>query len=102
MYDQERSSGDGPGKGGGKASPRAHGALARVAQTLSDPQQRQSFRSDPAGTVSGYEELPEQIRSTLEKMSDEELDLLTRTHQAFADAGFYHEVEDEGGKVGIF
>jgi hypothetical protein len=97
MYEQGSSDQD-------KPSPEAHGALARVAQALSDAQQRSSFRSDPGGTVKGYEALPESVRSALESMSDEELDALTRAHQTFADAGFYQDFDDEygGGRVSFF
>ncbi|MDP8904643.1 MAG: hypothetical protein M3N29_04900 [Chloroflexota bacterium] len=102
MQNQDRP---GQGKpGAGKASPRAKAALARVAEALSDPQRRQSFRGDPAGTVRDYGELPESVRGALEGMSEEELNALAKAHRAFADAGFYVDIEDEygGGRVSFF
>ncbi|HUG46981.1 MAG TPA: hypothetical protein VMP67_01065 [Candidatus Limnocylindria bacterium] len=107
MHDQDKpgQGNPGPGKPGqGKASPRAHAALARLAEAVSDPERRKSLRSDPAGTVKGYEELPESVRTTMERMSDDELQTLAEAHQAFADAGFYTDLDDEygGGRVSFF
>jgi hypothetical protein len=87
-----------------KPTGQAKGALARVAKALSDPESRRSFMSDPHGTVPGYAALPESVRQTLEGLSPEELDVLSRTHQKLADAGFYVDVEDEhgGGQVSFF
>lgn len=102
MYDSDNPDQTKPG--GSEPSPSGLGALARVAEALGDPEQRQGFISDPTGTVKGYESLPESVRSTLEGLSHEELDVLARTHQAFADAGLYTDVDDEhgGGRVSFF
>jgi hypothetical protein len=91
-------------QGRGKGPDAAKGALARVAKAISDPSMRQSFKSDPHGTVKGYDALPESVRTTLEGLSDEELDLLSRTHQKMADAGLYMDIDDEhgGGRVSFF
>jgi hypothetical protein len=91
-------------QGGNKQGGKAKGAMARLAKALSDPEARKSFKGDPGGTVQGYESLPESVRQTLEGLSDAELDLLGRTHQTFADAGFYVDIEDEygGGRLGFF
>lgn len=106
MYDQDQpgQGKPGQGKGQGKPTPRAHAALARVAKAVSDPQQRESFKRDPAQSVKGYDELPQPVRTALEGMSEEELSALAKAHQAFSDAGFYTDFEDEygGGRVSFF
>lgn len=91
-------------QGGRKPPGHAKGALARVAKALRDPESRKSFKRDPHGTVQGYETLPASVRDTLDGLEPEELELLSRTHETFADAGFYVDVEEEhgGGRLSFF
>jgi hypothetical protein len=100
--DKPMEQGDKPGRG--NLAPQVKAALARLGDVLNDPQKRASFRSDPAGSVKGYKALPESARTTLEELSEPELDALAKSHQTLVDAGLYEEVEDEhgGGRVSFF
>jgi hypothetical protein len=82
--------------GGRRASSKHKATLGRVAKALSTGQDLKS--------VKGYETLPDKARATLERLSPEERQLLSRTHQDLADAGLYEEVEDEhgGARVSFF
>ena len=90
--------------GQGTPSPRGLSALAQIAQALGSQQTLIQFRSDPRGTITGYDELPESVRTGLEGMSEDELLTLARAHQMFDEAGYNHEIDDEygGGRVSFF
>jgi hypothetical protein len=80
--------------GGGRRPGNKHkAAIGRVAKAL---KAREDFK-----TVKGYETLPDKARAALEGLSPEELELLSRTHQALADAGLKEDVEDEHGGASV-
>ena len=87
-----------------KPSPRGLRALAQIAQALGSLQTLNEFRSDPRGTITGYDELPESVRIGLEAMSEDELVTLARAHRMFDEAGYHHVIQDEygGGRISFF
>jgi len=89
---------------GGEPSRRGLSALAQIAQALGTREARQKFLNDPRATITGYDELPESLRSGLESMSEHELVVLARAHRMFDEAGYNEEIEDQfgGGRVSFF
>ena len=97
MQEQQKS-----GPRGGRNPHKA--VMARIQRAAGDSLTRDQFVRDPHATVKGFDTLPQQVQDTLHELSSEELAVLSRVHESFAEAGLYDDAEDEhgGGRVSFF
>lgn len=83
----------------------AAGELKKLADVISDPGERQSFASDPDGTLDRIdvnpEAIPENVLSTLKGLSQQELDALSRLNSTLLESGLSAEAGGQGS-LGMF
>jgi hypothetical protein len=88
-------------QGSYEASDEAKAALVKLAQVISDPDQRKAFQDDAASALGrDYDALPQTVRDGFEGLSLEELELLSRVCDRLVEAGFY--IELPSGRVCFF
>lgn len=86
-------------------SAEAAGELKKLADVIADPGQRESFASDPDGTLErvdvNHEAIPEDVLSTLKGLSHEELSAVARLNSTLLDSGLSADAGDQGS-LGMF
>jgi hypothetical protein len=84
----------------GQASAEALAALAGVAQAVSDPRRRESFKRNPRDEVDDFDRLPAAVRDVLTGMSTDELVALGKMTRPLLENGFY--VKTDKGPLTMF
>jgi hypothetical protein len=80
--------------------------LAKIVEIIGDPGQRKAFAADTEGTLEtagvNLEVIPKEVVDTLAGLSHQELGLLSRISESFADAGLAMGEVPDGGRVSFF
>ncbi len=86
-------------------NPDAAAELKKLADLLDDPDHRQSFASDPDGTLEQVDvdpdAIPDEVLSTLKGLSHEELQVLTRLNSSLKSSGISVDAGGQGN-LGVF